>query len=40
MSLVQFRIASVGVQPGTELAQMMLKQSTADLAWLGMLAAG
>jgi hypothetical protein len=40
MSLVQFRTASVGVQPGTKLAQMMLEQSTADLAWLGVIAAG
>jgi len=40
MSLVQFRTASVGVQPGTELAQIVLEQSTADLEWLGMIAAG
>jgi len=34
MSLVQFRTASVGVQPkpGTELAQIVLEQSTIDLA--------
>ena len=40
MSLVQFRTTSVGMQPGTELAQMVLKQLIADLAWLGMVAAG
>jgi len=40
MSLVQFRTTSVGMQPGTELAQMVLKQLIADLAWPGMLAAG
>ena len=39
MSLVQFRTASVGVKPGTELAQMKLEQSAADLAGLDAIAA-